>query len=192
MTQGSATLYASDNIWNANAQNYDWTFQATSYAELFMTSSTLGRTVQPLLFLAVVGGQSTSRFILSNAVGDTTTKGELSSCSAPSHVIYLRLSTCCSRQVIYWNLIAECLYLFSSCRTLQPASYPSWCYNSYSCVDSPTSQCQQPTKSHYILPASSEWRTVQLAQHRCQYKHQHVYIYRSRTVQHIQLHYCRY
>ena len=95
MTQGSATLYASDNIWNANAQNHDWTFQATSYAELFMNPSTLGRTVRPLLFLAVVGGQSTSTFILSNAVGDTTTKGELSCCSTPSHVIYLTLSTCC-------------------------------------------------------------------------------------------------
>lgn len=78
MTQGSATLYASDNIWNANAQNRDWTIQATSYAELFMIPSILGRTVRPLLFLAVVGGQSNSTYILSNAVGDTTTKGERS------------------------------------------------------------------------------------------------------------------
>lgn len=75
MTLGSATLYASDNIWNANAPSHDWTFQATSYAELFMNPTTLGRTTRPLLFLAVVGGQTTNTYILNNAVGDTTTKG---------------------------------------------------------------------------------------------------------------------
>ena len=81
VTQGSVTVYASDNIWNANAQDYDWRVTANTtsgFTEAFFNSSTLNRQVRSILFLAIVGGQSTSTFIMNNAVGDIRTKGTLS------------------------------------------------------------------------------------------------------------------
>ena len=81
VTQGSVTVYVSDNIWNANAQDYDWRVTANTtvgFTESFFNSSTLNRQARSILFLAIVGGQSTSTFIMNNAVGDIRTKGTLS------------------------------------------------------------------------------------------------------------------
>ena len=78
--QGSVTLYASDNIWNANAQDYDWTVTANTtsgFIEAFLNSSTLNRQARSILFLAIAAGQSTSTYIMNNAVGDIRTKGTL-------------------------------------------------------------------------------------------------------------------
>ena len=78
--QGSVTLYASDNIWNANAQDYDWRVTAdtsSGFIEAFFNSSTLNRQARSIVFLAIVGGQSTSTYIMNNAVGDIRTKGTL-------------------------------------------------------------------------------------------------------------------
>ena len=78
--QGSVTLYASDNIWNANAQDYDWRVTAdtsSGFIEAFFNSSNLNRQARSIVFLAIVGGQSTSTYIMNNAVGDIRTKGTL-------------------------------------------------------------------------------------------------------------------
>ena len=79
VTQGSVTVYASDNIWNANAQDYDWRVTAdtaSGFIEAFFNSSTLNRQVRSILFLAIVGGQSANTYIMNNAVGDIRTIGE--------------------------------------------------------------------------------------------------------------------
>ena len=76
--RGAVTLYASDNIWNANAQDYDWRVKANTssgFTEAFFDPSTIGRTARPILFLAIVGGQSTNTYIMNNAVGDIRTRG---------------------------------------------------------------------------------------------------------------------
>ena len=78
VTQGSVTLYASDNIWDANAQDYDWRVTADTsrgFTEAFFNSSTLNRQARSILFLAIVGGQSTNTYIMNNAVGDIRTIG---------------------------------------------------------------------------------------------------------------------
>ena len=78
--QGSVTLYASDSIWNANAQDYDWRVTAdtsSGFIEAFFNSSNLNRQARSIVFLAIVGGQSTSTYIMNNAVGDIRTKGTL-------------------------------------------------------------------------------------------------------------------
>ena len=41
----------------------------------FFDPSTIGRTARPILFLAIVGGQSTNTYIMNNAVGDIRTRG---------------------------------------------------------------------------------------------------------------------
>ena len=78
--QGAVTLYASDNIWNANAQGYDWRVTAnvsSGFIEAFFDPSTIGRTARAILFLAIVGGQSTNTYIMNNAVGDIRTRGTM-------------------------------------------------------------------------------------------------------------------
>ena len=78
VTQGSVTVYVSDNIWNANAQDYDWRVTANTtsgFTEAFFNSSTLNRQVRSILFLAIVGEQNTSTYIMNNAVGDIRTTG---------------------------------------------------------------------------------------------------------------------
>lgn len=79
--QGSVTLYASDNIWKANAQDYDWRVTADTsggFTEAFFNSSTLNRQARSILFLAIVGEQNTSTYITNNAVGDIRTTGTFS------------------------------------------------------------------------------------------------------------------
>ena len=81
VTQGSVTLYASDNIWDANAQDYDWRVTANTtsgFTEAFFNSSTLNRQAHSILFLAIVGEQNTSTYIMNNAVGDIRTTGTFS------------------------------------------------------------------------------------------------------------------
>ena len=81
VTQGSVTLYASDNIWDTNAQDYDWRVTANTtsgFIEAFFNSSTLNRQVRSILFLAIVGEQNTSTYIMNNAVGDIRTTGTFS------------------------------------------------------------------------------------------------------------------
>lgn len=76
--QGAVILYATDNIWNANAQGFDWRVAANTssgFIEAFFDPSTLGRTACAVLFLAIVGRQSTNTYIINNAVGDIRTRG---------------------------------------------------------------------------------------------------------------------
>ena len=93
--QGSVTLYASDNIWNANAQDYDWRVTAdtsSGFTEAFFNSSTLSRQARFILFLAVVGEQNTNTYIMNNAVGDIRTKGTLSEIQV--YINFMHVSTC--------------------------------------------------------------------------------------------------
>ena len=76
--QGGVILYASDNIWNANAQGFDWRVAANTssgFIEVIFDPSTIGRTARAILFLAIVGGQTTNTYIMNNAVGDIRTRG---------------------------------------------------------------------------------------------------------------------
>ena len=76
--QGSATLYASDYIWNLNAESYDWKIQTNltnMYGEEYIHPSNLNRTAGNVLFLGVLGGATANVYILNNTLGDTTTKG---------------------------------------------------------------------------------------------------------------------
>ena len=76
--QGSATLYASDYIWNLNAESYDWKIQTNltnMYGEEYIHPSNLNRTAGNVLFLGVLGGETANVYILNNTLGDTTTKG---------------------------------------------------------------------------------------------------------------------
>ena len=76
--QGAVILYASDNIWNANAQGFDWRVTANTssgFIEAIFDPSTIGRTARTILFLAIVGGQTTNTYIMNNAVGDIRTRG---------------------------------------------------------------------------------------------------------------------
>ena len=109
VTQGSVTVYVSDNIWNANAQDYDWRVTAdtaSGFIEAFFNSSTLNRQVRPILFLAIVGGQSTNTYIMNNAVGDIRTIGE-SEVQSPTNM-YIDVYGCLvakpPRQNMYWLL----------------------------------------------------------------------------------------
>lgn len=76
--QGLATLYASDYIWNLNAESYDWKIQTnltSMYGEEYIHPSNLNRTAGNVLFLGVLGGETANVYILNNTLGDTTTKG---------------------------------------------------------------------------------------------------------------------
>ena len=75
VTQGSATLYASDDIWNLNAENYDWRIQTSVYGEDFLHPSNLNRTVGNVLFLGILGRETANAYVLNNSLGDTTTQG---------------------------------------------------------------------------------------------------------------------
>ena len=77
--QGSVILYASDNVWNANAHSYDWrvTANTSRFIEAFLDPSTLTRPTRSILFLAIVGAQISNTYIINNAMGDITTRGRL-------------------------------------------------------------------------------------------------------------------
>ena len=72
VTNGTITVYASDQTTTPNEAFYDWMIETDGYSDVFLDPDDVNRTIGDTVYVAIEGEDTDNDFILVAEEGDTT------------------------------------------------------------------------------------------------------------------------